>query len=81
MAERKYGVEAAGAGDAGKVLAERELGPCPGCGAMLLDADLRHPHTGKPARGILHPVPFCNYYGATDPEDIEADIARARALS
>lgn len=83
MTERKYGGEACGAGTIEDVdMSENvDLGPCPGCAAMLTVGEIPHPLTQRPARAVLHPLPFCNYYGATDPDQIEADVRKASALS
>lgn len=76
--KRLHGLDAAGAGDVGGVEGGEVLGPCPSCGAELRDVHVKHPHTGRVARAISHPVPFCTYYGETHPDVIERDIERAR---
>lgn len=54
----------------------RELGPCPSCGASLSVGVLTNPNTGRPARAVSHPMPFCHYFGATSTEQIESDIVK-----
>ena len=70
MSERRYDGRHV-AGDVGKI-DDRDfevLGPCPGCGARFVK---KGPHPdGRTV--LLHPMPFCNYYGATSPEKIEKD--------
>jgi len=75
--KRKHGVDAAGAGDLGGVEIGDVLGPCPSCTAELHVGHIQNPHTGRIGRVIMHPMPFCTYYGETDPETIERDV-RAR---
>jgi hypothetical protein len=72
--KRLHGLNAAGAGDVGSVDGEEVLGPCPSCSAELLVAHVKNPRTGRIERALMHPVPFCTYYGETDPTTIERDI-------
>jgi hypothetical protein len=72
-----HGLDAAGAGDVGEVDNGEVLGPCPSCGAELRDVHVKHPRTGRVERAIMHPVPFCTYYGETHPDTIERAIKRA----
>jgi hypothetical protein len=74
---RPHGLEAAGGGDAGDVAAGDRLGSCPSCGAELRTTLARDPTTGRVERAILHPIPFCSYFGETDPTTIECDIRKA----
>jgi hypothetical protein len=76
--KRVHGLEAAGAGDVGDVDGGEVLGPCPSCAADLLVVLVEHPRTGRVERAIIHPVPFCTYFGATDPVLIEREIERTR---
>lgn len=76
--ERVHGLEAAGAGDVGDVDGGEALGPCPSCAADLLVVHVAHPRTGRVERAIIHPLPFCTYFGATDPGLIEHEIVHAR---
>ena len=76
--KRMHGLDAAGAGDAGPVDDGDLLGPCPSCGAELRVGPVNNPRTGRVERALMHPVPFCTYYGDTDPDTIERDIARAQ---
>ena len=76
--KRIHGLDKAGAGDAGAVDSEHVLGPCPSCGADLFIGYAEDPRTKRVLRGLMHPVPFCTYYGETDPRDIERDIERAQ---
>lgn len=78
IAKRVHGPAAAGGGDAGSVDDGDFLGPCPSCAADLRVGYVQHPITGRAARVITHPMPFCTYYGATDPTTIERDVRRAR---
>lgn len=75
---RVHGLEAAAAGDVGDVDVGDVLGPCPSCAAELRVCRAQNPSTGRVERAIVHPVPFCTYYGETDPEAIERDVARSR---
>jgi hypothetical protein len=76
--KRVHGSSAAGAGDIGSVDDGDLLGPCPSCAADLRVGYASHPRTGRLARMITHPIPFCTYYGETDPTTIERDVHRAR---
>lgn len=79
MSERKYGNEHT-AGEAELVDQKEtvEVGSCPACGAMVSTGLVVHPRTQQSQRGLLHPMPFCHYFGATEPEQVVADI-RAKA--
>lgn len=77
--QRPHGVEAAGAGDLGKVSSGMEFGPCPGCGAELRTMQITDPHTNRAARALAHPTPFCTYFGETDSTVIERAVTAARA--
>jgi hypothetical protein len=79
--KRIHGLSAAGAGDAGPVFADTVLGPCPSCAADLIVGHARDPRTGREGRVILHPLPFCTYYGETDPAAIEHDVRRAQEIA
>ncbi len=72
--KRIHNLDAAGGGDAGAVPDGEVLGPCPSCSADLRVSHARDPRTGRVGRVIMHPVPFCTYYGETDPETIERDV-------
>ena len=76
--KRVHGLDAAGAGDAGAVDVGDVLGPCPSCGADLYVGHVEHPHTGRVERALMHPAPFCTYYGETDPDTIERAVERAQ---
>jgi hypothetical protein len=76
--DRPHGWDAAGGGNVGGVMADEVVGPCPSCGAELLACRLKNPVTGRIERALMHPVPFCTYYGETDPVDIERDIKSAQ---
>lgn len=73
---RRHGIERAGAGDVGFIELGQVLGPCPRCGAILHVTFADDPKSGRRGRAITHPVPFCSYYGETDPAAIEAAIKR-----
>jgi hypothetical protein len=79
--KRLHGLDKAGAGDAGAIGADEVLGPCPSCGADLFVGYAEHPHTKRLMRVLTHPVPFCTYYGETDPAEIERTIARTQEES
>ena len=74
--KRVHGIEKAGGGDVGTVEVGDVLGSCPGCGAELHVAEAQNPATGRMVRGLLHPLPFCTYYGETDPREIADAIRR-----
>jgi hypothetical protein len=76
--KRIHDLDKASAGDAGAVDVGKVLGPCPSCGADLFDGSAQNPHTGRVERFLMHPAPFCTYYGETDPATIERDIDRAQ---
>lgn len=69
-ADRPYGVEAAGAGNLGKIDIGDPIGDCPSCGASLHSA-----RVGS-NEALTHPVPFCHYFGATDPDQIVRDMKK-----
>lgn len=77
--ERKHGPEAARAGDLGAVTTDEVLGPCPSCGAELHVGHAMDPRTQRTQRTMLHPMPFCSYFGETDAHEIEREIERERA--
>jgi hypothetical protein len=76
--KRVHGLDKAGGGDAGTIETEEVLGPCPSCGADLFIGYAEDPRTKRVLRGLMHPVPFCTYYGETDPGEIERAITRAQ---
>lgn len=76
--DRPHGLEAAGGGNVGGVMADEVVGPCPSCGAELLACRLKNPITGCIERALMHPVPFCTYYGETDTDTIERDVQRSQ---
>jgi hypothetical protein len=73
---RRHGIERAGGGDVGDVAEGEILGPCPSCGDVLRITRAKDPLSGRHGSAILHPVPFCSYFGETDPIAIEAAIVR-----
>ena len=79
--KRIHGLDAAGAGDVGGVTSDEILGPCPSCAAELHATYVKNPSTDRVERALMHPVPFCTYYGQTDPDVIECDIERTRKES
>ena len=76
-----HGLDAAGAGDLGAIAPGELLGPCPSCGAELHIVHAKDPHTGQEGRAMTHPVPFCTYFGETDPSVIERDIQHEKKIS
>jgi hypothetical protein len=77
--KRIHGIDAAGAGDVGAIAMGTSIGPCPSCGAELRVTSAVNPTTGRRERALIHPVPFCAYYGETDPTQIECDVEEARS--
>jgi hypothetical protein len=75
--KRVYGLEAAGAGDAGPISDGVVLGACPSCGAELRVGDVLNPLSGRVERSLQHPLPFCAYFGETDAAEIEREIGDA----
>lgn len=72
-----HGADKAGAGNLGSVELGERIGACRVCGADLNEVWTEHPHhPGILARAISHPVPFCTYFGETDPETVEAEAIR-----
>ena len=76
--KRVHGLDKAGAGDAGAVDSGDVLGPCPSCTADLSVGQVLNPRTGHVERALMHPVPFCTYYGETSPAAIERAIKSAQ---
>lgn len=72
----RHGLEAAGGGDLGDIKLEkrRDVGPCPSCSEPLIAGVTVHPGTQMPAMVMMHPEPFCTYFGVTSPEQIEQDV-------
>ncbi len=77
--KRVHSITAAGGGDIGAVPDGEILGACPSCGAELRDCRALNPRTGQLERALQHPVPFCTYFGETDPVEIEREIERTRS--
>jgi hypothetical protein len=50
------------------------LGACPACRAELRVGDLLNPLSGLVERSLLHPAPFCTYFGETDSSEIVAEV-------
>lgn len=76
-----HGLDAAGAGNLGAVSAGELLGLCPSCGSELHIVYAEDPRTRRRCRAMTHPVPFCTYFGETDPSVIERDIQRGKKIS
>jgi hypothetical protein len=57
-----------------EVPAGEVLGACPACSAELRVGDLLNPLSGCVERSLLHPVPFCTYFGETDSSKIVAAV-------
>ena len=79
--KRIHGTDMDGAGDLGPVPSGELFGPCPSCAAELRVTVLRNPNTGREGRALMHPAPFCTYYGETSPEQIERDVEAVRSKS
>lgn len=73
-AKRKHDISAAGAGDLGVVPGGAVLGPCPSCQAEIRSVMVPNPNSGQVERALMHPVPFCSYFGETDSAKIEHEI-------
>ncbi len=80
MKGARHGSDACGAGDLGAVKAGKDLGPCPSCGSLLKLGTGVDPTDGKVRDMLLHPMPFCDYFGASDPDVVMRDLKKA-ALS
>jgi hypothetical protein len=79
---RRYGDEAAGAGELPAIGTGTPLGPCPSCGDLISIGTEPNPRdAGKPTRCLLHPIPFCHYFGATDADIIEREILKGEVPS
>ena len=78
MTPRRHDLNAASGGDVGAVEDGDLLGPCPSCAAELRVGRALNPGTGRVERVIMHAVPFCTYFGETDPTAIERDVRRAK---
>lgn len=50
------------------------LGACPACRQELRVGALLDPLSGLVERALLHPVPFCTYFGETDSSEILAEV-------
>lgn len=82
MVNRRYGGDAAGAGELPPVDVGTTIGPCPSCGAEISIGMAPDPHSGgKPTKTLMHPMPFCHYFGATSPEEIERAILSSEVVS
>ena len=77
MTRRRHDLNAAGGGDVDVVDDGALLGPCPSCAAGLRVGRALNPSTGRVERVIMHAVPFCTYFGETDPAAIERDVQRS----
>lgn len=74
--ERKYDGRHALAGTLTATVERKEVvGECPSCGAQL------HIGSFDGKRALLHDMPFCHYYGATDPDQILRDLDIGREVS
>lgn len=74
MTKRRHDLSAASGGDVGAVDDGDFLGPCPSCATELHVGRALNPGTGRVERVIMHAVPFCTYFGETDPVTIERDV-------
>ena len=83
MSGRRYDGRAAGAGELPPVESTGEiLGPCPSCGALVSIGTTPDPRNkNRPTRMLMHPMPFCHYFGATDANVIERAIAENEVVS
>lgn len=78
MTAARFGIEAAGGGDAGAVKDVKRFACCPRCDGTLSTGIANDPLNGnKPTRVLLHSIPFCDYYGRTSPEQIIVDVESA----
>lgn len=66
---------ACGAGFLGEVNHGDEIGPCPSCGAAISSSSAPNPNYGGQIETIvMHPIPFCDYFGATSAETMVHDM-------
>lgn len=74
-APRLHGVDACAAGDLVALSEADDLGPCPSCGAMIATSNESNPHNGGQIEPtVIHPIPFCAYFGQTDADAIVHDM-------
>ncbi len=76
VVKRRHSLTDAGAGDLGLVPSGEVIGACPSCQAELRICLTLNPISGNFDRAMQHPVPFCTYFGETDPAEIERAIVR-----
>jgi hypothetical protein len=78
-ADRPHGVDACGAGDVDvDMQVAEELGPCPSCAEMLMTSYEPHPgFDGQMLPTVIHPIPFCDYFGQTEADQIVSDMLNA----
>jgi len=68
--KRIYPASAASGGNIESLHSDAVLGPCPSCQATLRFGIAKDPQTEKLVRVLMHPIPFCGYFGETDPAEI-----------
>lgn len=57
------------------------VGACPSCGATISKGIVGNPdRDGAPTPMLMHPMPFCHYFGVTTPENIVIDMRTGRAV-
>jgi hypothetical protein len=76
---RVHGPAAAGAGQLDDFVEGAVVGPCPSCGTELRVGAALNPATSHVERILLHPIPFCTYYGESSPDDIVRAIEERRS--
>ena len=82
MRNRRFDGRAAGDGELPPVNSGKAIGPCPSCGALVSVGTAPDPDDeNKPTRMLMHPMPFCHYFGATDANVIERAIEEAEVVS
>lgn len=59
------------------ILMGETLGPCPSCKALLV---VSLGPDGKPD-GLMHPMPMCDYFEASSPQDIVHQMATEANLT
>lgn len=57
-----------------------EIGACPSCSATISKTIVTHPEHHRPMESPIHPMPYCHYFGVTDPDRIVSDIRTGRAV-
>lgn len=66
-------------GDLGEIPNSEVLGQCPSCEAEIRGGNTWNPDLQCMSRVVMHPIPFCSYFGNTAAGIFEAEVkARMR---